>query len=394
VLVFIHGGGDVEGSGSVPVYNGAALARKGVVVVNFNYRLGILGSLSLGPLSREQGGASGNYALQDSIAALRWVRANIAAFGGDPAKVTVAGQSAGSTMVTMLIASPQATGLFARAITESGSRWGTRPGPIPLAEGEKQGAAFAASIGARSLDRLRALPADLLVAKAAAVAVKAGRASAVIDGRFVVNDFARAQARPGFNDTPILAGFNWEEDSGMDPRYGQWTVAELAQKRDALFGPLAARAAAVYPANTDEQASEIGKLMARDRSRAEVYEWAKRRARVSHHPLYIYFFRHPEPGPTQQRYGTFHSSEIPYVFGNLDAARPFSVDDRRVSARMMARWIAFIRGGSPNTPGAAQWSAFDGNKPSLMLLGDQEGAREVLPPDRLALSDAVADLTR
>ena len=395
VLFWIHGGGGVEGSNSVPVYDGAALARRGIVVVSLNYRLGVLASLSHPELSREQGGASGNYGLQDIIAALRWTRANAAAFGGDPSRITVAGQSAGSGYVTQLIASPAARGMFVRAITESGSRWGIRAAPLSAAAGNQVGREFATSIGAASIDQLRAAPAERLVKQAADYAASGkGRFGAVLDGKFVLTDPNRAQGAPGFNDTPILSGFNADEESGSDSKYGQWTPSEFAAKRASLFAPLAADAALLYPAASDAEAHKAGILMARENSRATIYEWAKRRAGASRYPIYTYFFQHPHPGATQARYGTFHSSEIPYVFGNLDAPRPFTAADRGVSERMMSRWVNFIKRGSPNAPGLAAWRPFDPSRPALMLLGDREEAEPFLAAEKLKLWDQLAESSR
>lgn len=387
VLFWIHGGGAIEGSNSVPIYDGAAFARQGVVVVSINYRLGVLANMTHPELSREQGGASGNYGFQDVLAALRWTRENAAAFGGDPAKITIAGQSAGSSLVTQLMGSPQAKGLFARAITESGSQWGTRPAPQTPAAADKKGEAFAASIGAPTLEQLRALPADQLVQKAAQFAEANGRFGAVLDGKYIVTDANIGQASPGFNDTPILSGFNADEESGSDSKYGSWTAAELAKKAETQFGPLAADAARLYPAASDTDAAAVGKTMARDRSKMIAYGWAVRRARVSQQPIYLYFFQHPHPGPDVERYGTFHSSEIPYVFGYFDPSRPFEAADRALSTKMMARWVGFIKGGSPNAPGLADWPRFDPAAPSIMLLGDEERVEPVLPRDKLDFAD-------
>jgi para-nitrobenzyl esterase len=391
VLFWIHGGGAVEGSTSVPVYDGANLAKRGIIVVSVNYRLGVLASLSHPELSREQGGVSGNYALQDNIAALRWTHDNIAAFGGDPARITISGQSAGSSFVAQLIASPAARGLFAQAISESGSRWGQRPGPVAPAVAEAQGGAFAASLGAASLARLRAMPADQLITRSVAFTAAGGRFPTVLDGHYVTVDANRAQARPGFNDTPILTGFNADEESGMDPKFQSWTLNEFNKKRDQMFSRDQAAAARLYAASSDAEARNLGQVMARENTRATIYEWAKRRAPASRNPAYVYFFSHPLPGPDQARYGSFHSSEIPYVFGNLDAPRPFTAADRAISEHMASRWVAFIKSGSPNAPGLPIWSRFDPARPTVMMLGDKEVHEPFLPPAKIALADRQAD---
>ena len=383
VLFWIHGGGGIEGSTSVPIYDGAAFARQGIVVISINYRLGVLASLTHPALTREQGGTSGNYGLQDILAALRWTRANVAAFGGDPARITVAGQSAGAGYVTQLVSAPAGHGLFARAITESGSQWGTRPASPPLAQGEAQGVAFATAVGAPSLAALRAMPAEQLVREAAT----RPRTGTVVDGRWITVDPGRAQAAPGFNDTPILSGFNAEEESGSDALYGQWTVAELNKKRTTQFGSAAAQAAVLYPAATDEAAHRAGQDMARERSRMAMYEWARRRAVISRYPVYVYFFDHPHPGPQQVRYGTFHSSEIPYVFGNLSQSRPFGDADRALTRTMQARWVSYIKGGAPDAAGAPPWPVFTAASPMMIKLGDNPAAMPVLPADKLKFAD-------
>ncbi len=376
VFVWIHGGGNTEGSGSVPVYDGAAMAGEGVVVVTINYRLGVLGFMAHPELTKEQGGSSGNYALADIIAALTWVKANAAAFGGDATRVTIAGQSAGAANVNSMIASPAAKGLFARTIAQSGSSWTGRRMTTPLATGEAAGAAFGTRIGAASLEALRALPADELIRRAAATQ---SRFSTVVDEKIL-------SATAIVNDVPALSGYNADEGSA-DEKYGQWTAEEFARIRSNAFGPVADAAARIYMPASDAEIGQLGKTMLRDRSRANIYQWAKHRAPNTRSPIYIYMFDHPLPGPKQARYGTFHTGEMAYVFGNLEApGRVFTDKDRDVSKAMMSRWISFMKGGAPNAPGLATWTAFYGT-PAIMELGDREGMAPVLSAEKLALSD-------
>jgi para-nitrobenzyl esterase len=389
VFVWLHGGGNVEGSGSIDIYNGAAMAAKGVVVVTINYRLGVLGFYTNAALSKEQGGVSGNYGLQDIVAALKWVQANAAAFGGDPARVTVGGQSAGAGDTNAMIATPAAKGLFARTITESGSAY-TGVRAQTLASQEARGADFAQKVGATSLEELRAIPANVLFK----VAADYGRFGPVVDGRFMPTDQMRAQTvAGGFNDTPVLSGYNADEASGSDAKYGAWTAEEFAKVRATAFGPVAADAAKLYAANDSAQIQTVGKAMMRDRSRANAYQWAKRRAAATKNPIYVYYFDHPHPGPDVARFGTFHTSEVPYVFGNLSATRPFTAADRKVSDAMMTRWVNFIKGGAPNAPGQPAWPAFNAAKPMVMHLGDKEGPQPFTSADKLALSDALVNKT-
>ena len=387
VLLWLHGGAFLEGSGSVPVYNGATFARRGVIVVTINYRLGILGFLAHPQLSAEQGGQSGNYALYDIIAALHWVNANIAAFGGDPAQVTIAGQSAGGGAVNALIASPLAKGLFARAIIESApvQNWDGRQA-ADLATSESRGGDFAAGIGAPDLAALRALPADRLVADYAAWVHAHGGLGMATHTALLPNDPLYAQGVTGtFNDTPVMAGIVREERSGMDDHYGTWSAQELAAQRDRQFAPFKDRAAALFP--LPDAAS--GKRMWTEITRLSLYIWAHRRAAASRQPIYTYLFSHPEPGPTQARYGTFHSSEIPYVFGNLDAPRPFGAADRAVSRAVQGRWIAFVEGHAPTAPGQPVWPAWFAAQPRIMVLGDREAAEPVASPAARKLVNAI-----
>jgi para-nitrobenzyl esterase len=385
ILFWIHGGGGVEGSGSVPVYDGAALASRGIIVVAINYRLGVLASLATPELSREQRGASGNYGVQDMLAALRWVKANAAAFGGDPSRVTIAGQSAGAGAVNQLMVSPAAKGLFSRAITESASGWGLNRG-VSQQAAEANGAAFARKVGAQSLQALRALPAEQLVK--AAVGARFGT---VVGGKLLPAEPAVAQATGRFNDTPIMNGFNADEGSGFEADYGRLTAASLAAHRDEKFWPMQAEAAKFWSAAADADAAKVGKSMARDRARGYVYEWARRRAKVSRSPIYLYTFDHPHPGPTSGRYGTFHTSEVPYVFQNLQAPRPWSDEDRRIAEDMSTRWINFISGRAPDAPGKPAWPAFRLTDPKIMMLGDKAGADDILPADKRVFMDALVD---
>lgn len=392
ILVWIHGGGLSEGSGSIDAYNGAALAKRGIIVVTINYRLGVLGFLAHPGLSAEQNAISGNYGLEDAIAAVRWVKDNARAFGGDPNRITIAGQSAGSSVVNALVASPKAKGLFARVITQSGAGWPARRPAMPLASAEKIGAALAQDLGSKSLTELRAMPAEALFKSAADFAAKSKVSySMVIDGRVLPTEIMTAQTTSAFNDTPFLSGFNANEDSGMDTRYGMWTLAELGAKRASVYGPAVAdRIANIFPATTDAEAGPAGKLMMAERSRAQANEWARRRAAVTHNPIYVYYFDHPLPGPTQARYGTFHTGEVPYVFGNFDPSRPITAEDRKVADRMGERWVNFINGGSPDAKGYPAWPAYDPAHPLFLRLGDGEAPMPPLPAGHLEQSELIA----
>ena len=386
VLVFFHGGGNVEGSSSIDVYNGANLASRGIVVVNLNYRLGVLGFMSHPALNAEQGGRSGNYGLQDILTALKWVKANAAAFGGDPSRVTISGQSAGSGDVMAMITAPEAKGLFSRAIMESGAGW--NPGATTLAAAAPRGEAFGKKIGAPTLEALRALPADALVK---AAVDNGARFGPIVDGTLLPIDPYIAQETGRFNDTPMISGANADEGSGFESDYGQLTVDGLNKARDQKFWPVGAQAAKFYSATSDAEAGPMGKTLSRDRSQGYGDQWAKRRTPHSKYPLYLYHFDHPEPGPTQARYGTFHTAEIPYVFQNLDAPRPFTDEDHKVSDEMATRWVNFIKGGAPDAPGRPKWPAYSISAPKIMMLGDKVGGEALLTPEKRKLFDDMVD---
>jgi para-nitrobenzyl esterase len=389
VLVWIHGGGFSQGSGSVPIYNGAKLAAEGIVVVDINYRLGVFGFLAHPELTREAGGAPpANFGLQDMVAALKWVKANISAFGGDPGQVTIAGQSAGSMAVHDLIASPMAAGLFQRAIAESGLPT-TAPAP-PLAEAEQAGQAFAKAKGADNLAALRALSPEKL---AGGPPTAGARFFPVVDGVLLKEQPATAEAEGRGNDTPLLAGLNADEGSAMSPAYGKGDEATYTKLLQQSFGASAPKFAALYPASTDQARADASRELLRDRGLAGLYVFSRGRVAKSHAPLYLYLFTHTEPGPTSAQYRAFHSAEIPYVFKTLDASpeRPFTAADRALSDQLSRYWVNFVRTGDPNSAGLPVWPRAAGDDPQVQALGDPIAPRPVLPPRlKTAFDDYIA----
>lgn len=381
VLFWIYGGGFTQGSGSVPIYNGSALASRGIVVVTVNYRLGVLGFLALPALTREARGAPpGNYGLQDLIAALKWLRRNASAFGGDPAKITIAGQSAGAIAVHDLIASPLASGLFARAIAESGL---PSLAPTPsLAQAERAGEAFARSRGATSLAQLRALTPEQLAAEPAS---SAPRFSPIVDGVLLPHSPEIARIAGPLNDTPILVGMNADEDSAFMAPHGAASPTALEALLRRTYGALAPEFEKLYPTNTAGERAAAAREIPRDRGLASLYEWARERLSESHRPVYGYLYDHTEPGPQSARYRAFHSSEVPYVFGTLDAApeRPFTDRDRTISRELSTYWVNFIETGDPNVAGLPYWPRMRLPIPQLMELGDAMRPRPILPAKKL-----------
>jgi para-nitrobenzyl esterase len=341
VLVYLYGGGFNEGSGSVAIYDGEALASKGLVVVTLNYRVGVFGFLAHPELAAEsRRAASGNYGLLDQVAALRWVQQNIAAFGGDPGNVTIAGQSAGAMSVYLLTASPQTRGLFHRAIVQSG------PGALAsfgvassraLAQqrtiAAQAGAAFAKARGADSLQALRAKPArELLAPRPGAPPVRFGP---VLDGWLLTDDVATVYAKGWQQDVPLLTGMNADEGSA----FGGYTPDKAAASRE----------------------------QGMDALRQLVSE----RAATAKTPAYVYYFDRAIPWPEHPEFGAFHTAEVPYVFANLALLkRPWTAVDRRLAGTVSSYWVRFATNGNPNGPGATTWPAFTASSPAVMVLGE------------------------
>ena len=377
VLVWIYGGGFNSGSGAIPIYDGRALAARGIVVVNLNYRVGVFGFLAHPDLTREAGsGPNSNFGLQDMIAALKWVRANITAFHGDPDQVTIAGQSAGSMAVHDLVASPLAKGLFARAIGESGL---PDPARAPsLAAAETDGVAFAQSKGATSIAQLRAMPAEELAASKGGSAI---RFAPVFDG-VLLPSFKPA------SHVPMLVGFTADEGSALGRDYGSSDPGLLRDLLSTSFGAAEARLAAFYPTATDAERTESNRQIRRDRGAGALLAWAAHRGAQ---PTYAYLWTHVEPGPQAEHWRAFHSSEIPYVFQTFAASpeRGFTAADRALSDRVSSYWLNFVRTGNPNGAGLPRWPAFDPAAPKIQRIDDAIRTQPLLPPGKLAAMRAL-----
>ena len=380
-LVWIYGGGFSEGSGAVPIYRGADLARHGIVVVTINYRLGVFGFLADPLLDAEQG-SSGEYGMLDQVAALRWVKANIASFGGDPAQVTIEGQSAGAISVHHLLAAPSSKGLFARAIAESNSWADTRL--LPKVSAEAMGQTLAALAGAHGLAELRAVPAERLLALQTSPQLGAhARFFPVDDGAFIPAGTAER------GDVPVLLGSNHDEASAFGSSWRIKTEPAYQNLLDTRFAPLSARFATLYPARTDAAVPATVHHLLADSATAGVIAWSEARG-LGAAAAYGYRFTHPEPGRLAKQFGTFHSSEIAYVFGTMDVGnRPFTAEDRAISHVMQFYWLNFIRSGSPNGPGLMTWPTLSTG--DFMLLGDEQRVTPILSPkQRDAFQDWLA----
>jgi para-nitrobenzyl esterase len=356
VALFIPGGGFNQGGGGVPVYNGAGMAKAGVVFVTMNYRLSAAGFFANAELAAERGGASGNYGLMDALAALHWIHDNIAAFGGDPAKVTVMGQSAGAAAINALLHSPYAAGLFRGAIIDSGVRASSA---LPNnTEREKMSADWAKAKNAETLKLLRALPsADLVPASGSGF-----RFGPSIDGMVIPG-----MSGPVMN-VPVLAGWNAGEGAAPAGKLLTTPVSrtDFTAAANAMVGADAPVILALYPSGDDATAAMHA--AGHDATMMDGAAWIA--ARGVNAPVYYYDFEHVMPGVTAADYGSYHSSELPYVFGTLDVLnRPTTDTDRKVAEVMQAYWVNFINTGNPNDGTLPQWAAFDPAKNNVMALG-------------------------
>jgi para-nitrobenzyl esterase len=359
VIVWIHGGGYINGSASMPLYWGDRLAQKAVIVVTIAYRLGPLGFLALPELTRESPHhSSGNYGLMDQIAALEWLQRNIAAFGGDPKCVTVAGQSSGSISVSILMASPLAKGLVQRAIGESGGLF--EPVQLApkflLANAERDGEKYAISLGAPSLQELRGLSATLLIGNAG------GIVHAVIEPYVLPLSPYEAFASGQQNDVPLLIGSNAEEARAMVDVTHE-TAATFDSDLERSVGQLPAALVAAYPHTADEEAKQARLDLERDlRFGWDMWAWARLQAGTGKSPVFYYSFRQQPPFPAGSVYagwGASHFAELWYVFDHLDQSPwNWTAGDRKLAEEMSSYWVNFARSGDPNGSGLPLWPAF------------------------------------
>lgn len=394
VLFWIHGGSLVSGAGSDENYDGAAFAAKGVVVVTINYRLGALGWLAHPGLSAEAGTrTSGNYGLMDQVEALRWVRRNIAAFGGDPDNVTIAGESAGALSVLYLMADPEARGLFGRAIAESAyliTMPELRDGSFTdWPDAETAGVALAEKLGAHDVADLRAMSAEAIVEGTARTGYFP---LGTVDGRLLPRQLIDVFDRDEQARVPILAGFNEGEIRSLRFLLPPAPADAAGYEREirARYGDLADAFLERYPAATlDESMLET--------TRDALYGWTAERLVRSQTevgaPSFLYYFDHGYPAADQGGYRAFHASEIPYVFGNTQATPPHwpvvpnTAGERRLSEAMLSYWATFVKAGVPVAGKEAAWQPYHGTR-TYMAFEDQPRLREG-PPNAFGLHEAV-----
>jgi para-nitrobenzyl esterase len=352
VMVWIHGGANVAGTGSV--YDGSAFARDGVVLVAINYRLGAFGFFAHPALTKEApaGQPLGSFALMDQIAALKWVRRNVAAFGGDPDNVTVFGESAGAMNIVALLGTPVAKGLFNRAIIESNIGWGTA---TPFESAEKAGAGLAqkAGLGAdATAEQLRGLSADAVMAASAGA-----RPSTIVDGRLVARPANRAFADRTAIDVPIIIGSNSFEALLIAGRQPKPTTDELWQFTDGFAGAPARWIAS----------QEAGGA-----------------------PTWLYYFSYVREDARANSPGAGHGSEIPYAFGSaqLFGGPAPSAADKAMADLMHGCWVSFAKTGKPDCPGGLAWPAYTPGGDQLMEFGDPSGVRQHFRKSELDAQEA------
>ncbi len=389
VMVWIHGGGFAFGSSADPVNDGARLAAKKVVMVSVNYRLGVFGFLAHDDLDSE-GSVSGNFGIQDQLAALNWVRANIARFGGDPGNVTLFGQSAGAHSVGLLMTSPLAKGLFHRAIGESGAFWDSEHGSISTAaEARTRGHALATRLADGSISKLRAIPAEQLQRETEwNVNLDPGSTAFApsIDHYVLPGDPADSFANGHQMNVPLLAG--WNGDEGLIYLSRALPHTSINAFKAAAVGQFGEQGSTelltLYAVNSDADTKNAAQTLIGDLIISEqTWEWLQLHQRTGQSPVYGYQFNYHSPYCPVP----VHTGEMSFVFGTLGpqmlapTVRP-GERDRELAEQMMTYWVNFARTGNPNGAGLPGWPTYDADKPAVMQFADTTGAAAEIGTER------------
>ena len=363
VFVWIYGGGLSSGSANCDIYDGAELAKQGIVFVSLNYRVGVLGFMAHPELSAESGhNASGNYGFMDQLQALKWINENIAAFGGDPDNVTIAGQSAGSFSVNAQIASPLAKGLFQKAICQSGGILGGRL-MQNLSDAEKQGQQFMELAEAGSIEELRNIPAIKL--QEISNSPEAGRFGVVTDGYFLPERLFEHFKKGRQNQVKILSG--WVTGDGNLFPLGEITTASFKKSAVDNYGDKSEEFLNLFPAATDEQARSSQMKM-------NLLAFAGKPSFLlgtyMNDKVWLYEFAHvPTDKPGFPNYGAFHTSEVPFVLHTLDQwIRPWKAEERALEDQMSAYWVNFAKTGNPNGEGLPTWNSYDPQNGEILII--------------------------
>lgn len=394
VLVWIYGGGFGAGATSEATYSGEKLAKKGVILVSIAYRVGQLGFFVHPELSAESPNrVSGNYGLLDMIAGLQWVKKNIAAFGGDPNKVTIFGESAGGIAVSMLCASPLAKNLFQAAISQSGGSFGpsrktqTYPGENMkrLQDAERDGDAILKNSGVASIAELRKVDADKLPAGR-------GMSWPIVDGYVIPDDQHKLYQAGKYNDVPILVGYNSDEGASFSPPK---TPEAYIQSVKTRYGSFADALIKAYPVG-ESTVPKTARDLARDAAFGwQTWSWARLQAKTGKSKVYYYYFdQHPDypEGSPRAGFGSPHGQEVAFVFQHLGPQS--SKTDLEISDYMASYWTNFAKNGHPNQAGLPIWPAFSDANPAVMHFNQVPTVGPVPSADALKVLDTYFEWRR
>jgi para-nitrobenzyl esterase len=405
VFVWIYGGGFAGGATSMPTFSGEKLAKKGVILVSIAYRVGQMGFFVHPELSAEtKNRVSGNYGLLDMISGLQWIQKNIAAFGGDPQRVTIFGESAGGIAVSMLCASPLAKGLFHGAISESGGSFGPpRPDPLPgenmrrLADAERAGEETLKAAGVASIAEARKLSPDKLSGGSGrgrgGPAARGGGGPPglsywpIVDGWVIPDDQYKLYEAKQYNDVPVLIGYNSDEGQSFSPPA---TPEDYIANVKSRFGPFADKLIAAYPPGTGKVAKTARDLMRDAAFGWQTWIWARLQSKTGKSKVFYYYFdQHPDyPADSPQAgQGSPHGQEVAYVFQHLNPNQQSAKSDEAISEAMAAYWTNFAKSGDPSGPGLPKWPAFSDANPVLMYFAQTPHTGPVPSADALKVMD-------